>query len=176
MSDLELSDILLDAAADETGAPDADESRETPHTECVPKFDAVRIGSIVGFIEEGSTPLVVFPGQSSGAAVAARSILDLCGEHLGRNVVLAFADGDSQQPIVIGCLQKDLGFAEKPGQVEIDADGERMVVTAKERMVLRCGKASITLTKSGKILIDGVYVSSHSSGVNRIKGGSVQIN
>jgi Domain of unknown function (DUF6484) len=168
MSDLELSDILLEAGVDE--------SCDAPHTERVPKFDAVRIGLIVGFIEEGRTPLVIFPGQISGAAVAARSTLDLSGEHVGRNVVLAFADGDSQQPIVIGCLQNDVGLAEKPGQVEIDADGERMVVTAKERIVLRCGKASITLTKSGKILIDGVYVSSHSSGVNRIKGGSVQIN
>jgi hypothetical protein len=42
--------------------------------------------------------------------------------------------------------------------------------------VLRCGQASVTLTKAGKVLIRGTYVSSRSSGVNRIKGGSVQLN
>ena len=42
--------------------------------------------------------------------------------------------------------------------------------------MLRCGKASITLTREGKVLIKGAYLSSRSSGVNRIKGGSVQIN
>jgi hypothetical protein len=51
-----------------------------------------------------------------------------------------------------------------------------MIVSAKEQLVLRCGKASITLTKAGKVLIRGEYVQSRSSGVNRIRGGSVQIN
>ena len=47
---------------------------------------------------------------------------------------------------------------------------------SKEQLVLRCGKASITLTKAGKVLIDGSHVLSRSSGVNRVKGGSVQLN
>jgi hypothetical protein len=62
------------------------------------------------------------------------------------------------------------------GQIEVDADGKRLIVSAEERIVLRCGKASITLTKEGKILVQGAYVSNQSSGVLRIKGGSVQIN
>jgi len=63
-----------------------------------------------------------------------------------------------------------------PGLVEVDADGQRLFVTAKQQLVLRCGAASITLTKAGKVLIQGSYVSSRSSGVNRIKGGSIQLN
>jgi hypothetical protein len=51
-----------------------------------------------------------------------------------------------------------------------------MIVSAKEELVLRCGKASITLTKAGKVMIKGSYLLSRSSGVNRIKGGSVQLN
>ncbi len=58
----------------------------------------------------------------------------------------------------------------------MDADGQRMVVSAKEQLVLRCGQASITLTKAGKVLIDGTHVLSRASGVNRVKGGSVQLN
>ena len=55
-------------------------------------------------------------------------------------------------------------------------DGEKVVVSAQRELVLRCGKASITLTSAGKILIRGAYVLTRSSGVNRIQGGSVQIN
>ena len=47
------------------------------------------------------------------------------------------------------------------------------MLTADKEIELRCGKASITLTKAGKILLRGEYLLSRSSGVNRIKGGSV---
>jgi hypothetical protein len=51
-----------------------------------------------------------------------------------------------------------------------------MIVSARKQLVFRCGRASITLTEDGKVLIQGTYLSSRSSGVHRIKGGSVQIN
>ncbi len=53
---------------------------------------------------------------------------------------------------------------------------EERVVTARKQLTLRCGKSSITLTAAGKIIIRGKYIVSRSSGVHRIKGGSVQIN
>jgi hypothetical protein len=59
---------------------------------------------------------------------------------------------------------------------DVEADGERLVFSAEKEIVLRCGKSSITLTRAGKILIRGEYVLTRSSGVNRIQGGSVQIN
>ena len=34
----------------------------------------------------------------------------------------------------------------------------------------------LLLAKAGKVLVEGTYVSHHSSGVLRIKGGAVQIN
>lgn len=55
-------------------------------------------------------------------------------------------------------------------------DGNRVVLEGKEEIVLKCGEASITLTKAGKILIRGKYLLNRSSGVNRILGGSVQVN
>jgi hypothetical protein len=59
---------------------------------------------------------------------------------------------------------------------EARLDGERIVLTAGQEIELRCGKASLILTRAGKVLIRGAYLLSRSSGVNRIKGGSVQIN
>jgi Domain of unknown function (DUF6484) len=58
----------------------------------------------------------------------------------------------------------------------INVDGKRVVIEGQEEIVLSCGESSITLTKAGKILIRGKYLVSRSSGVNRILGGSVQIN
>lgn len=55
-------------------------------------------------------------------------------------------------------------------------DGDKVVIEGKEEIVLKCGEASITLTKAGKILIRGKYLLNRSSGVNRILGGSVQVN
>jgi hypothetical protein len=134
-------------------------------------------GTLVGFTEE-SRPLVLYAAQSGRAAVAAATIVDLHGSHIGHNVLLTFEDGNLRRPVVLGVLRTPhaRALAEQPGTVEVDADGERLVMTAKYQLVLRCGKASITLTKAGKVLIEGTYVSNRSAGVMRIKGGSVQIN
>lgn len=140
-------------------------------------IEGVCIGVLVGFKDAGVTPLVMFPGLMQTAAIPARATVDLHGAHIGRQVVLMFDAGDPLRPIVIGCVRGDVAaLAEQPGQVQIDADGERLIVSAREQLVLRCGDASITLTKAGKVLIQGTYVSSRSRGVNRVRGGSVQIN
>ena len=142
------------------------------------QITGVVIGELLALTDEGRTPLVCFPGQSGTAAVRALSSVDLHGAHIGADVVLMFDGGDRARPIVMGLLRGASGWpeAEKPAQVDVDADGQRMIVSAKEQLVLRCGKACITLTKAGKVLIEGSYVSSKSTGVNRIKGGSVQLN
>ena len=138
----------------------------------------VIIGTLVAMTDDAQTPLVVFPGRTDAAAVRARSTVDLHGAHIGRQVVLMFEADDSSKPIVLGVLRESAGWPleQRPGAIAVDADGERLLVTAREQLVLRCGKASITLTKAGKVLIDGVYVSSRSSGMNRVKGGSIQLN
>jgi hypothetical protein len=143
-----------------------------------PVHVGVVIGELAAMTNDARTPLVLYPGQPGTAALEAHSIVDLHGAHIGRRVVLMFEGADPAKPIVMGVLCGGEGWPlpDKPGQVEVDADGERLIVSAKEQVVLRCGKASITLTRAGKVLIQGSYVLSRSSGVNRIKGGSVQLN
>jgi len=135
-------------------------------------------GTLIGFKEEGRVPLVLFPGQRGSAAVSAASTIDVHGCHIGHQVVLLFERGEADKPIIVGLVrgQQPWPLEQTPGQVEVDADGARLIVTAKEQLVLRCGSASITLTRAGKVLIQGEYVSSTSAGVMRIKGGSVQLN
>ena len=152
-----------------------DQVRVVDHRQTI---SGVVTGTLVGLRPEGQIPLVTYPGQRGTAALPARSIVDLQGGHIGRDVVLMFDVGDPDRPIIIGCVRSahSLPSTDRGTPVEVDIDGERLVVSAAEQLVFRCGKASITLTKAGKILIEGTYVLSRSSGVHRIKGGSVQIN
>ena len=144
----------------------------------IASWNAVVTGELIAIADEGQTPLVVFTGQVGSAAVRARSVVDLHGVHIGQRVVLMFEEADRARPIVMGVLRGVQGWPlpETPAQVDVDVDGERMLVSARSELVLRCGKASITLTREGKVLIHGSYISSRSTGVNRVKGGSVQLN
>jgi len=134
-------------------------------------------GRLIGFADGGVTPLVVYPGQPGTVALPARAITDLHGAHIGGDVVLVFEGGDARRPIVVGWIRPPAGWPlSQPGQVQVDADGERMIVSAAQQLVLRCGSASITLTKAGKVIIRGTYIVSHSTGANRVKGGTVHLN
>jgi uncharacterized protein (DUF2345 family) len=60
--------------------------------------------------------------------------------------------------------------------LQTTAEPEELVLSAHKQVTIRCGESSITLTAAGKIILRGKYIVSRSSGVQRIKGGSVQIN
>jgi Domain of unknown function (DUF6484) len=134
----------------------------------------VVVGKLAGFDDRGR-PLVNFVADTPREGIAARSTIALGANQVGSDIVLAFERGDSREPIIVGSLWlPDSRLQQRP--IEAELDGERVVLTANREIVLRCGKASITLTQAGKVLIRGAYLSTHSSGLNRIKGGSVQIN
>ncbi len=118
------------------------------------------VGILTGFDKAGN-PLV--RSDDSDEIVMARTAISLDESHIGRDVVMLLEKGNARKPIVLGVLRSPL-------------DVERKTIAAKQEIVLRCGKASITLTRAGKVLIRGAYLLSRSSGVNRIQGGSVQIN
>ena len=141
-------------------------------TRALPRIDGVVIGTLLELDVIGG-PRVDYPGNGRGA-LPARTVTTLDSSKVGREVALMFEGGDPSKPIVLGVLQRAGKPEPKPLHVELD--GETLVLTGKKEVVLRCGKSSITLTRAGKILLRGEYVSSRSSGVNRIKGGSVQIN
>lgn len=58
----------------------------------------------------------------------------------------------------------------------VSVDDDKVELTGKDEITLRCGESSLTLTKSGRILLRGKYIVSRASGTNRILGGSVQVN
>jgi Domain of unknown function (DUF6484) len=133
----------------------------------------VIVGVLTGFEESGG-PLVSF-AKNQSKTVVARSTISLSVSQIGCEVALIFEHSDLNRPIILGCIQPQ-ALVERERPVEVKLDGEQLTLSADREIVLRCGKSSITLTRAGKILIRGAYLLSRSSGVNRIKGGSVQIN
>jgi hypothetical protein len=133
---------------------------------------AVIVGRIAA-IRPAMQPLVDFPSNTSGALVPARSLIAVTEKEVGKEVALVFEDGDPAKPIIVGVMQN----SNQPDTAQqVTLDDETLILSAKKEVMIRCGKASITLTNAGKVLIRGAYLLSRSSGVNRIKGGSVQIN
>jgi len=135
------------------------------------------VGTLVGF-RGPYEPLVIYPDQPESTALNARASVDLQAEHIGHEVILVFEKGNPMKPIVTGLIRVSSPWPAKqrPPQVDVDVDGQRLILTAKEQLVLSCGDASLTLHCDGKVVIRGRHVVSHASGVNRIRGGSVELN
>jgi len=153
---------------------------------------SVRIGRLV----DGSGPeglVVEFDGNANGP-LAARSVVSpeeaTIREAVTHRqpVLLLFENGDPRLPIVVGLFPANPGAAllgalldpsravlpAKPTEARVD--GQRVVIEGKDEIVLKCGDASITLKRDGKLILRGAYVETQATGVNRIKGGSVKIN
>lgn len=183
MSTVDLDALSTPTARDEmeTRGASVDDFGRLLEKSARPGFAAINgamVGRLLAIKDDGMTGLVSHPNHFQSAALHARTTVELRAPHIGRPVLLVFENADPSRPIIIGTVREEQRFVPqaKPGSVEVDADGECLVVTAKEQLVLRCGSASITLTRDGEVLVRGTRVSTHASGVNRIKGGSVQIN
>ncbi len=148
---------------------------------------SAQIGRLVGVTPEGR-PLVEFNGSRQNTAAvttvsAPRSVLEAAAAR-GQEVVLLFENGNPARPILVGFVtaippepqRGSLGLIVDEVPEVAQVDGKRVCIEGKDEIVLRCGEASITLRRNGRLVIKGAYVESHSKGTNRIKGGSVQIN
>lgn len=144
------------------------------------KIIGVVIGRLVGF--DASNRFLVrctnIPTQEPLVAVA---MVALGRQDIDREVALSFIEGNPYQPVILGLLHvaaqpSPKAGEQEPNTVRVRRDHEQLVLSAEREIVLRCGESSITLTKEGKITIRGKHLLSRAEGVNRIKGGAVQIN
>jgi hypothetical protein len=150
------------------------------------KISGIKTGTIARIDEQG-TVWVDFAGNRSGL-LKARLTGSMAGHlesmdvHHLPPVMLAFEENDPRRPVIVDVICDTIRDPSPPLTVERDTvddvriDGQTLTFNAEKQIVLRCGKSSITLTRAGKVLTRGAYLLNRSSGVNRIKGGSVQIN
>lgn len=100
----------------------------------------------------------------------------------GLRVVVGFEHGDQSKPIVLGLLDSPPDVVVAPAEPLSEtapskyAMPKTLRIESEQELILECGKAKIALRADGRVAILGGYVLSRSKGVNKIKGGSVQIN
>jgi hypothetical protein len=137
-----------------------------------PAAAEVTIGTVCG-VDGSGAPVVQYAGNPAGAPVRAEATAAYDAAAIGREVALLFLGGDPARPLAIGLVRLR---PEAPAAIASEQEEESLVLTARREITLRCGQASITLTRAGKVLVRGAYVSLRSSGMQRITGASVQIN
>ena len=131
------------------------------------------IGELLAVTDAGATALVRWLDDTGERhAVPARTIVDLQAGDIGGDVLLIFERGEVSAPVVLGVVRRQ----PEPAEVDLWVDGERLVVTARHQLVLRCGLASLALRQDGRIELHGTTIVSQASGSNRIRGGSVELN
>ncbi len=143
----------------------------------------LQLGTLVGIDGDG-TALVCFDRSAEPVQGApSLSLVPISLHDIGREVVVAPSVGGDPRPLLVGFLAQPSSSGSVVAPTEptkavptIVVDGETLRVEVRNRLELRCGKASIVLTADGEVMIRGTNVLSRASATNRIRGGNVQIN
>jgi Domain of unknown function (DUF6484) len=157
--------VVIDQQADEFSTLSRKPVGSSP---ALPTTSGALTARFDGFDSE-DRPLVSGVPGVPGQSIPARATVPLQNTDIGSTVVVLCEGGDLSRPIVVGVLQ------DRP-PVAVHADDQKMVISAEREITLQCGDASITLTRAGKVIIQGAYIVSRSTGYNKIKGATVDIN
>ena len=151
----------------------------------------------LGALLAPSVPGVLVVEYEGSGPIPARSTVAFDQSTITRAIttrqpaLLAFENGDPRLPIIVGLVQprirtrcavpgpagtRPLHRSRRGCRWKLNFDGDRVVVEGKEEVTLKCGAASITLRRDGKVILRGAYVETTAKGVNRIRGSSVKIN
>ncbi len=150
------------------------------------RVEGARIGRAVSFL--GGELRVDYDGNPNGP-LPARTSAALDDAALStaarerQDALLLFENGDPARPVVVALLRSatplvdaiisgPLSHAENVAHL----DGRRVVLEGQEEVVLRCGRASLTLRRDGRVELRGVNVVTQAEQVQKIRGGKVQIN
>lgn len=149
------------------------------------RVQGARVGRVVAF-ERGEVHVQVDGSSAPAVARVAAGIEDAALAEAARErreAVLLFEDGDLARPILVALLRSATPLVDAllagplPQAARLARiDGARVELEGREEVVLRCGKASLTLRRDGKVVLRGVNVVSQASQVHKVRGGKVQIN
>ena len=142
----------------------------------------VCIGLLVS-VEKNGQIKVDFPANPN-PPVSARSIIRLAVDDRNREILLAFERGNLQRPIIVGFIEGQPVSEEESKTLTLSRDSledvvldkQRIILDAREEIILRCGEGSVKLRKDGAIIIKGTKLISRAKTTNKIKGASVAIN
>lgn len=147
-----------------------------------PAAPGVRTATVCSAGGEGGLR-VSYGADGSGVSFAARTTVGVSAADVGRSVVVALEEGDAARPIILGVLREavlepaeEVRLLARAGAPEVSVDGKRVYVEGEDEVVLRCGEASISLRKDGRVTIRGMEIVSRARGTHKVKGATVLIN
>jgi len=151
-------------------------SKSEPRRTASPVLPEVVVGRLALLGPDGS-PRIDLSGRG-GHGVSATTTVALSPHHVGRDVLVCFADRDRTRAVVVGVLQnqEEMKAAAEERRLDAIVDGERIVMTGGKEVILRCGKASIALTADGKVVVKGAKIVSTAEGLHRIRGATIEMN
>lgn len=174
----------VDESAEYVHLSDSIDKTEEVHAQTV---NSMAIGEVVNLTTSSGVSRVPVRWKNENGVLIFRELLAANGLQLqnGDNVILS-KPGNFAQWIITGVLPQEDMFNSPhnalsqtnpmENKVVASVDGTHIEITGKDEIVLKCGDASITLRRNGRVVINGTYIETRSKGTNRIKGGSVQIN
>jgi hypothetical protein len=140
-------------------------------------------GHLQGIDEEGR--ILFVPEQGDGLPVPVAIGVALSDGVLvpaARNQQRALVVRTSENPprlVLIGLMRERITAAASqagPGELEVKVDGEKLRLTADQEIEFKCGKASLILRQSGRIILKGTYIVTTASGPVKIKGATIALN
>lgn len=149
------------------------------------RYDAPLVGVVARF--ERGEAWVEFPGSGAAPRKArlAASVEAAALAHAAQRrqeVLLMFEGADPGRPVLLALLQSETPALDQLltplpfDQAVVRVDGRRVSIEGEQEVVLRCGKASLTLTHDGRVTLRGVNIVSQADQVQKIRGGVVKIN
>lgn len=110
--------------------------------------------------------------EIDGSSMTARSTVEVDHRDRGREALVTFVNGDPLRPVITGLLVD----SPQDGRYHLRIRAEEIDFSAASKITLECGRASITLHRSGKVVVKGAELLSRASGTNRIRGGTIELN
>ncbi len=128
----------------------------------------LEVARIVRVDERGIEVQVPSRGPSPLPAQSLIPFSDLACEDA---VVIAHLSGAEPSVVVLGRLFNPLA---PPRDVRVN--GRKVAIEANTELILKCADATIRIAHDGLVAVRGNRVVTQARGVNRIRGGSVEIN
>jgi uncharacterized membrane protein len=134
-----------------------------------PSTDGGRLATIVRLAKDGAV-WITADGRERQAQVVMHVPRTMLRTALRRKLPVVIAEiVGADHPVITGVLSD-------AAPLQATVDGRQVEITGEREVVLRCGKASITLTRAGQIVLRGEFITSQANGPQVIRGKTVDIN
>jgi len=176
-----IDEVLVDTRQRERRAAGAGAAEDAPR----PSSSALMLGEVLEERSSDRPDRVLVRWRDERGGRHERWVRSACGLALEPgDTVLLGKPANWNGWVVTGALQgradrapARAAAAQAPSsRLEAHVDGERVEIEGHDEVVLRCGEASITLRRDGRVAIRGTRVETEALGTNRVKGGIVEIN